>query len=166
MKLIVAVDQENNIGYKGNLLFHIKDDMKYFRKETLGKTVVMGRKTLESFPGRSPLKDRSNIVLSRDNSYNPDGCTVVHSVDELMSLISGFDSDSVYVIGGAEIYRLLLPYCNTALITKVYKTVQSADKKFPDLGTSWILSEESPLYNDGNLSYKFLKYVKTGDYIE
>ena len=118
MKLIAAVDNEWNIGNKGGLLFSLPDDMKFFRTTTSGKIVVMGRKTLESFPGSKPLKNRVNIVLSRYNRH-VDGAEFVTGVDELLDKLKEYDSDDVYVIGGAQIYSLLLPYCDTSLITHV-----------------------------------------------
>ena len=115
MKLIAAVDNEWNIGNKGNLLFSLPDDMKFFRTTTSGKIVVMGRKTLESFPGSKPLKNRINIVLSR-SKHDVDGAEFVKGVDELLDRLKEYDSGDVYVIGEAQIYSLLLPYCDTALI--------------------------------------------------
>lgn len=162
MKLIAAVDEDNNIGYNGKLLFHLPDDMKFFRQETTGKVVVMGRKTLESFPGKSPLKNRTNIVLSRDINYSPDGCISVHSLEELLDVLKEFKSDEVYVIGGADIYSKLLPYCSTALITKVLTVAEKADKKFPELDSLWTLSYESPVYINNGIPFKFTTYIKNG----
>lgn len=131
MNLIVAVSENWGIGKNGDLLFHIKEDMKYFRQKTIGNTVVMGRKTLDSMPGGLPLKDRENIVLTRDLEFKRDGVIAVHSVDELMEKIKGMDKD-VFVIGGGEIYSLLLPYCDKAYVTKVYAD-KEADTFFEDL---------------------------------
>ena len=128
MKLFAAADKEWNIGNKGELLFSLPDDMKFFRTTTSGKVVVMGRKTLESFPGSKPLKNRVNIVLSR-NAHEVEGAEFVNSVDELLEKVKEYNSDDVYVIGGAQIYSLLLPYCDTALITHVDAVADEADTK-------------------------------------
>lgn len=158
MKLIAAVDNEWNIGNKGGLLFSIPDDMKFFRTTTSGKTVVMGRKTLESFPGSKPLKNRVNIVLSR-SAHEVDGAEFVTSVDELLKKIEKFNSDDVYVIGGAQIYSLLLPYCDTALITHVDAVADEADSKFPKLSEDeWEVAEQSKLHENNGISFRFVTY--------
>lgn len=158
MKLIAAVDNEWNIGNKGGLLFSIPDDMKFFRTTTSGKTVVMGRKTLESFPGSKPLKNRVNIVLSR-SSHEVDGAEFVTSVDELLEKIEKFNSDDVYVIGGAQIYSLLLPYCDTALITHIDAVADEADSKFPKLSEDeWEVAEQSELHENNGISFRFVTY--------
>ena len=115
MKAIVNVDQNWGIGKQGSLLVHIPADMKMFRSETSGKIVVYGRKTLETFPGGKPLKNRVNIILSRNPEYTVEGAYVVHDPEELMNLLntelSDYSSDDVCIIGGDSIYRLLVPYC-------------------------------------------------------
>lgn len=158
MKLIAAVDNDWNIGNKGGLLFSLPDDMKFFRSTTSGKTVVMGRKTLESFPGSKPLKNRVNIVLSR-SAREVDGAEFVASIDELLKKIKKYDSDDVYVIGGAQIYSLLLPYCDTALITHVDAVADEADSKFPKLSNDeWEIAEQSELYENNGISFRFVTY--------
>lgn len=116
MKLIVAVSKNWGIGRDNSLLFNLKEDMRHFKKMTTGKVVVMGRNTYLSLPAR-PLKDRINIVLSR-NALMED-CITVRDLDELFDIIGQFDGDDVFVIGGASVYKMLLPYCDTAFITKV-----------------------------------------------
>ena len=160
MKLIAAVDNDRNIGNKGGLLFSLPDDMKFFRETTSGKVVVMGRKTLESFPGSKPLKNRVNIVLSR-SGHSVDGAEFVTSVDELLRKLKEYDTDDVYVIGGAEIYALLLPYCDTALITQVDTVAEEADAKFPILNSSeWALAECSQAHENNGISFKFMTYKR------
>ena len=119
MKLVVAVDKNWAIGYKGELLVSIPADHKAFRQETTGKVVVLGRKTLDTFPGKQPLKNRVNIILSRDESYTVKDALVVHSVDELLEETKKYDPDDVYIIGGASVYEQMLPYCDTAIVTKI-----------------------------------------------
>ena len=104
MNLIAAVDKNWAIGRNNKLLVSIPDDMKFFRETTTGKIVVMGRKTLEIFPGKKPLKNRVNIVLTSDHSYQVDGAVIVHDMDELHEELKKYDSKDIYVIGGESIY--------------------------------------------------------------
>lgn len=160
MKLIAAVDNEWNIGNKGNLLFSLPDDMNFFRTTTSGKIVVMGRKTLESFPGSKPLKNRINIVLSR-SKHDVDGAEFVTGVDELLDRLKEYDSGDVYVIGGAQIYSLLLPYCDTALITHVDAVAIEADSKFPELkDNEWTVTEQSDIHENNGIKFRFTTYKR------
>lgn len=160
MKLIAAVDNEWNIGNKGNLLFSLPDDMNFFRTTTSGKIVVMGRKTLESFPGSKPLKNRINIVLSR-SKHDVDGAEFVTGVDELLDRLKEYDSGDVYVIGGAQIYSLLLPYCDTALITHVDAVAIEADSKFPELkDNEWTVAEQSDIHENNGIKFRFTTYKR------
>ena len=131
MKAILHADREWGIGKKNGLMFSIPADMKFFRETTTGNVVVMGSNTLKSFPGGKPLKNRVNIVLYPDGDKRED-CTVVNSLDELFSEIKKYDSDRVFVIGGAMMYRTLLPYCTEVLVTKV-DAVGGADAYFENL---------------------------------
>lgn len=160
MKLIAAVDNEWNIGNKGGLLFSLPDDMKFFRTTTSGKIVVMGRKTLESFPGSKPLKNRVNIVLSR-SSHSVDGAEFVTSVDDLLKKLKQYDTEDIYVIGGAQIYSLLLPYCDTALITHVDAVADEADSKFPKLKNGeWKIVEQSDILENNGIKFRFTTYKR------
>lgn len=161
MKLIVAVDREWNIGNKGDLLFRLPLDMKFFRTQTSGKVVVMGRKTLESFPNSKPLKNRVNIVLSRDKNYSVEDAVTVADTDELKEILKEYDTDDVYVIGGEAIYRLLLPLCDTALITHVDAVAEEADKKFPKLSEDeWILNKIIDETVDNGYDVKWCEYIR------
>ena len=160
MKLIAAVDNDWSIGNKGGLLFSLPDDMKFFRTTTSGKIVVMGRKTLESFPGSKPLKNRVNIVLSR-SKHDIEGAEFIASVDELLNKLKGYDSDDIYVIGGAQIYSLLLPYCDTALITHVDAVASEADSKFPELkADDWAIKEQSDIHENNGIKFRFTTYKR------
>ena len=117
MNVIVAVDDNWAIGMQNKLLVSIPADMKFFRETTMGKVVVMGRKTLESFPGGQPLKKRTNIVLTRDKQYQVKDAIVVHTVEELLEELKKYDEKDIYVIGGETVYRQLLPYCKVAHVT-------------------------------------------------
>ena len=132
MNLIAAVDQNWAIGNKNELLVRIPADQKFFRETTTGKVVVMGRKTLESFPNGLPLKNRTNIVLTHDHTYKVPGAVVVHDMDELHEELKKYDSQDIYVIGGETIYRQLLDECDVAHITKI-DYAYDADAYFPNL---------------------------------
>ena len=132
MNIIVAADKNWGIGKDNKLLVSIPADMKFFRETTTGNVVVMGRKTLESFPGGLPLKRRTNIVLTRDVNYQVKDAVLVHSVEELLEELKKYDSESVYVIGGDSVYRQLLPYCDIAHVTKIDYAYE-ADSYFPNL---------------------------------
>ncbi len=161
MKLIVAVDKEWNIGNKNDLLFHIPDDMKFFRSSTTEKIVVMGRKTLESFPGSKPLKNRINIVLSRNKELQIDGAVCVSGVDELKEELKQYNTDDVYVIGGEAIYTELLPLCDTAIITHVDTVAKEADKKFPALSPDeWTLVDDSGEKECNGYKFKWCTYKR------
>ena len=118
MKSIVAVDKCWGIGKNNDLLFSLPEDMKFFREKTAGKTVCMGYNTLLSFPGSKPLKNRTNIVLAPDG-VERDDCIVVHTLEELSKELSKYNSDDVFVIGGAMFYKTMVPYCDECYITKV-----------------------------------------------
>lgn len=161
MKLIAAVDENWAIGYKNNLLVRIPADQKYFRNQTTGKVIVLGRKTLESFPQSQPLPNRSNIVLSRNADYKVNGALVLHSVEEVLEEIKKYDTDDVYIIGGDSIYRTFLPYCDEAEITKIDHKYQ-ADAYFPNLDEdpAWELIADSEEQTYFDLEYRFLKYKR------
>lgn len=131
MKMIAAVDRSWAIGYKDQLLVHIPEDMKNFRSLTKGKTVIYGRKTLESFPNAKPLPKRRNIILTRNPEYTVENAETVHSIEELLELVPK-DSPDMIVIGGDSVYHAMLPYCDEAVITKVENTY-TADAWFPNL---------------------------------
>ena len=125
MKMIASADNNWAIGYKGSLLAHVSADMKFFKSKTVGNVVILGRKTLMTFPNGKPLKDRKNIIITTDESFKVEGAEIVHSTDELLETVEKYDDDSLYVIGGGSIYDQLLPYCDTAYITKFDKTFEA-----------------------------------------
>jgi len=118
MKAIVAVDKNWGIGKKNDLLFSLPEDMKFFRKTTLNKVVVMGSNTLKSFPEGKPLKNRINVVLFPGGEQRED-CKIVQSLEELSLVLKEYDSEDVFIIGGAMFYKTMLPYCSEVLVTKV-----------------------------------------------
>jgi dihydrofolate reductase len=159
--LIAAVSRNWGIGKDNDLLFNIPEDKKFFRSTTLHHTVIMGRKTLLSLPFGKPFKDRDNVVLSRDESFSPEGVTVVRSVDGAAEYAKKCDGD-VFVAGGGQIYKQMLPYCDKALITKVDSS-PDADVFFPNLDDDpqWVITDESEEKEYEGLRYKFCTYEKT-----
>ena len=125
MKLVVAVDKNWGIGNKGGLLAHVRADLRYFQSLTKGNVVILGSKTLATFPNGMPLKNRENIILSRRIDFSPEGATVVHSLAELLETLKNYDTETVFVIGGSTVYDLLLEYCDTAYVTKFDKEFES-----------------------------------------
>lgn len=161
MKMIVCVSKNFGIGNKNGLLFSLPPDMKFFREETLGKVVIMGRSTLDSFPGGKALKNRTNIVLTNNKDFSRENVTVCHSKEEVLRSIEMFDTDDVYVIGGASVYELFRDDCDTALVTKVYKEVE-CDKFFFDIDGDETWKEESAgaIQEYEGTKFSFRKYVK------
>lgn len=128
MNLIAMVDLEWGIGKDGKQPIFIKEDLARFKARTTGKTVIMGRKTLEALPGGRPLADRRNIILTHDKGFKVDGAEVVHSIEEVLAIAP----EDAFVIGGESVYRQLLPYCNKAYITTVFRKF-AADRFCPNL---------------------------------
>lgn len=159
MNAIVAVDNHWAIGNKGSLLVRIPMDQKYFRQMTIGKVVILGRKTLATFPNGLPLPGRTNIIMSRNQNLKVKGATVVHSLEELMDELKQYASEDVFVIGGDDIYKQLVPYCDTVYVTRIdYR--YAADAYFPNLDElpSWTLTEEGEENTYFDLEFTFCKY--------
>ena len=168
MKLIVAVDNEWGIGNKGELLARVRADLKYFQSLTKENIVILGSKTLATFPGGNVLKNRTNIVLSRNTEYNPEGAIMARSLEEVLDIIKNYNTDNVFVIGGSQIYSMLLPYCDTAYVTKFQKSFEK-DAFFPNLDNSdqWVLAEtgEEQFTNpetdtEPNMAFRFCIYKR------
>lgn len=170
MNIIVNVDKNWAIGCKGQLLFPISQDLKRFKALTIGKVVIMGRKTLESLPGGKPLKGRKNIVLSSALSVTEEesketGLYTCKSIKALLELLktedfAGFSAEDFFVIGGENIYSQLLPYCQKALVTKVEAAAENADAFFPNLETlpNWQIEARSETFYQDELAYSFVDY--------
>ena len=161
MNMIVAVDSNRAIGHKGKLLVSIPEDMQFFRRETTGKVVVMGRKTLESFPNGLPLKNRVNVVITKDKEYNVKDAIICHSIEEALEVLKQYNDEDIYVIGGESVYRQFLPYCSVAHVTKINYSYD-ADTYFPNLDEmdEWTIEEISVDRSYFDLEYEFVKYVK------
>lgn len=161
MILIAAVDNNWAIGRRGELLVSIRADQMNFKKHTLNKVVVLGRKTLDTFPNGLPLPQRRNIILSHRDDYEVRGAEVVHSVEELLELVKDVDTNDVFIIGGASIYREFLPYCDTAIITKINYSYE-ADAFFPNLDEDdeWVCTEEGEEQTCFDMEFRFCRYER------
>ena len=161
MNLVVAVDENWAIGNKNQLLVRIPNDMKQFRELTTGKVVVLGRKTLETFPQGQPLKNRTNIILTTDPKYQVKDAIVVHSIEELLETLKNYDDEDVYIIGGDSVYKQMLPYCNVAHVTKIDHAYE-ADRYFPNLDKDpeWVITADSDEQVYFDLTYQFIKYER------
>lgn len=161
MNIIVAVDKNWGIGHNNKLLVSIPVDMKFFRETTTGKVVVMGRRTLESFPNGLPLKNRTNIVLTKNKDYQVKDALIFHTVEEVLEELKKYNSEDVYVIGGASVYRQFLPYCDVAHVTKIDHAYQ-ADAYFPNLDEmpDWVVTADSDEQTYFDLEYTFVKYER------
>lgn len=159
MNLIVAVDKNWGIGKNNKLLTSIPADMKFFVSKTTGNVVVMGRKTLESFPNKKPLKNRVNIVLTRNPDYQVEGAIVVRSDEELQAELAKYDSEKIFVIGGESIYKKMLNMCDVAYVTKI-DYAYDADAHFPNLDEmdNWELAEAGEEETYFDLEYAFCTY--------
>mgnify|MGYP002546605827 CR=1 FL=1 len=159
MNMIVAADKNWAIGYKNQLLVSIPSDMKFFREKTTGKVVVMGRKTLESFPNGRPLKNRTNIVLTKNKDYAVKDAVIVHSEEELKEELRKYKEEEIFVIGGESVYRMLLPLCSAVYVTRIEQEFE-ADTFFPNLDEKkeWKMTEEGEEQTCFDLEFRFTKY--------
>lgn len=161
MNLIVNVDKNWAIGKDNKLLVRIPADMKFFRETTTGKVVVMGRKTLESFPNGMPLKNRTNIVLASNQAYKVKGAICVHSKEELEEELKKYDSKDIYIIGGESVYRMFLDQCEVAHVTKVDYAYE-ADAYFPNLDErpEWKITADSEEQTYFDIEFHWIKYER------
>lgn len=161
MQAIVAVDSNWAIGNKGQLLVSIPADQKNFRNITMGKTIVYGRKTLETFPQQVVLPKRRNIVLSTKKDYEVKNAEVVHSREELLDLLKNEDTDDIFIIGGSSVYKEFLDDCDTCIVTFIDKAYE-ADSYFPNLDRmdEWEMTEESDEQVYFDITYTYRKYER------
>ena len=159
MIAILHADKEWGIGKRNDLMFSLPLDMKFFRETTSGKVVCMGYNTLLSLPNGRPLKNRTNIVLCEKDKV-VDGCICVHSVEELLNECKAYNPDDVFIIGGASVYKTMLPYCNKVFLTKV-DAIGGAEVFFPNLDThsDFELHSESEPIIDNGYSIRFTVYI-------
>ena len=160
MELIVNITPDWGIGFENRLLVSISADLRRFRELTTGKTVVLGRKTLATFPGGQPLKNRTNIVLTRDPSFSAGSAVIVHDEAALFAALRAYPREEIAVIGGASVYELLLDYCDAARVTKSYVDAP-ADRFFPNLDAreNWQIRRVSELQEENGLQFQYIDYV-------
>lgn len=158
MNLIVAVDQNWAIGKGGNQLVYLSEDLKRFKKLTLGHSVILGSKTLSTFPKGRPLKERQNLILSRKLEFVPDGAKIFRDIDDLLS----FAPPDSFVVGGASVYAALLSKCDTAYVTKISASFPNADRWFPnlDLSSEWAVFEESSEMEEHGVKFQYVTYKR------
>ena len=158
MKAIVAVDENWAIGHEGELLCRISADLKRFKALTLGHPVILGRKTLATFPGGRPLKGRRNLILSRNPGFAPPEAEVFSSLEELLAAAP----QDAFVIGGASVYQALLDRCDTACITRIEAAFPGADCWFPNLDErpEWKIAEEGPVLEEKGVRFRYVTYER------
>ena len=163
MNAIVIVDQNWAIGYEGGLLFSLSTDMKRFRALTIGGTVILGRKTLDTFPGGKPLPKRRHIVITRNTDFQREGVEVVPSPEAALEAAAGTDDETIWVIGGGTVYTALLPKCKRVYLTKVDSAVDHADTYFPNLDKlpGWEVETAGEVLEENGLKFRFIDYVNT-----
>ena len=155
MNVIVAVDANWAIGKGGDQLVYIPEDLKHFKELTMGHPVILGRRTMATFPGGRPLKGRRNLVLSRDPDFRPEGAEVYPDLDTLLAAAP----EDAFVVGGASVYRALLDRCDTAYVTKIGRAYE-ADCWFPNLDEdpAWTLAEESEPMEYEGITFRYTVY--------
>lgn len=161
MNAIVVVDKNWNIGRDNDLLVHLPTDLKYFKEKTTGKVIVIGRKTLESFPNQKPLPNRKNIVLTNNKEYKNTECIICVGMENLRLELEKYDDKDIYISGGEQIYKLFLEYCDTVYVTKIYEEFP-ADKSFENLDAigDFQVAWKSDIMNEKDLDFQFFKYVR------
>ena len=162
MELIVNVTENWGIGLQDRLLVSIRADLQRFRQLTTGKTVVLGRRTLSTFPGGRPLKNRTNIILSTQPDFCPAGAQCAHSTAQLAAMLQTLPAEEICVIGGARVYALLLPFCSLARVTKTLVQLP-ADRFFPNLDADpqWRVIERGPVLEENGISFQYIDYQNT-----
>lgn len=159
ISIIVATGSDRSIGRKGDLAFHIRADLRNFKRVTMGRPVIMGRKTFESLPN-GPLPGRRNIVITRNVAYSPAGVETVSSLEKALELTA--DADEVMVIGGGTIYEQAMPIADTLYVTEIDAQLPDADTFFPEIGSEWTLTEATEPATDEatGLTYRFTRREK------
>ncbi len=160
---IVAVDENWGIGNKGELLVSLPEDQKQnFKVKTLGHPVIFGRKTLDTFPGGRLLPGRENIILTRNPDLQVNGATVLHSVEEVVDYTKKDPDECYFIIGGEQIYKQFLPYCDTCIVSKIHKSFE-ADAFFPNLDNlkDWkVLSREANVHSVKGVTFAIWTYKR------
>lgn len=159
MFAIVNVDENWGIGADNDMLVHLKSDLEFFKETTMGKLILMGRKTYETLPDKKPLSGRRNVILTRSD-INPEGYEVIHSPEKAMEIYSKMNHDDFAIIGGAEVYKMFLPYCEKAIITKTHTAFERVEKYFPNLDEyeDWEIESEGETVRDPQIDYHIVVY--------
>jgi len=165
MNLIFAVDGNWKIGYNGQMLVEIEEDLHRFRRITEGHIVVMGRKTMEALPNQQPLENRENIIVTRNKDFQKEGFIIVNSLEDLFPILKEINpgkEKEVFITGGGTIARQLLLFCNKAYITRIFKDFRNTDTFIPilDLGPDWHVVEESEVFRQGDIYYRYVDYER------
>lgn len=168
MILVFSADENWNIGYKGDLLLKISEDLKRFRRITINNIIIMGRKTFESLPESKALDSRINIVLTREKGYNPPDTIVVNSIEELFEKLEEVNADNEmenYFIGGGNLATYLIEYCDKAYITKIFKNFEKADTSLHNLDEDdrWKVENTSEIYYQDDVGYKYVDYIRISE---
>lgn len=158
MNIIVATDNKYGIGKNNNLLVSLPEDMKFFKDKTINNVIIMGRKTLESFPNKKPLKNRVNIVISSDINLKIEGAIVVHTINDAIIEAKKYNKE-IFIIGGASIYNQFIDIVDTIYLTRIYKQYD-ADTFFPHLDNKWQKEKISDKKIHNNIEYQFFKYIR------
>jgi dihydrofolate reductase len=138
LSIIVAADRNNVIGKDNALIWHLPNDLRYFKEKTTGHAIIMGRRTFESVG--KPLPNRRNIIITRNPDFKADGCEVVTSLNEALQLVSPDDEN--FIVGGEDIYRQALPLADRVYLTRIDHAFEG-DRHFPQLGAEWELTEQT-----------------------
>lgn len=154
MIAVAAIDLLGGIGNEGKLLCHLPGDLKHFRRLTEGKTVILGRKTLETFPGRKPLSNRENVILTHDKNFECENAVVCHSIEEVLEHCADKNPDDVIVIGGGSVYEQFSPYITKFYLTRIYELFPA--DTWLRLHGNWKVTEESALHEENGISYQYL----------
>lgn len=157
LNLIAAVAKDGGLGKNGRLLFNIRQDMAHFKALTTGKTVIMGRETLDSLPNGRPLPNRRNLVLTRNRDFSREGVEAFHNVDSLLAALG--DGEEAWVMGGAEIYRLFLPLCHVLELTEVDE-IRDANRYFPNMDDRFSLVDASHWMEENGVRFRFCRYER------
>lgn len=159
MNLIVAVDRNWAIGKDGDQLVYLSEDLKHFKALTTGHPVILGRKTLATFPGGRPLKGRRNMILSRSPGFAPEGAEVFQNLPALLEAAP----EDAFVLGGASVYAALLDKCDTAYVTKIEASFPGPDCFFPNLDRlpQWHITDEGPTLEEQGLRFRYVTYRRT-----
>lgn len=156
LSLIAAIGKNNELGVNNNLIWHLSEDLKYFKKVTSDKTIIMGRKCFESLPGLLP--NRKHIVLTNNKDYQVPGVIVYHNIDDVINYIKNTNKEC-FIIGGGKIYELFLPYCKTLYLTEI-NAEEKADVYFPNFDKELFERKELEEINENGIDYKFVIYTR------